>query len=203
MGLWACAIFRELRPPAPRRPHASAAHGRTPSTATPWPPCWNRPPRTYARAAAGAAEVPPPRGPVRGGPPDTGAVKDRVRTWYLALPQEVRTSWPDRQIVTHRAHQRELESLTPCAPSTSPRCAENSAKGPSVGVLTGDNCEGNPPRPRPDVVRPDESGSCPYQPAPVVRPPGLRRASAPAAEQPPPPAWPAAGRGSWSGRRRS
>jgi hypothetical protein len=44
--------------------------------------------------------------------PETEVIKERVRTWYLALPQEVRTSWSDRQIVDDSNYRSELESLT-------------------------------------------------------------------------------------------
>ncbi|MGW6671871.1 hypothetical protein ACWGBU_26695 [Streptomyces vinaceus] len=46
------------------------------------------------------------------GLPETEVIKARVRTWYLALPQEVRTSWSDRQIVKDSVYQRQLEGVT-------------------------------------------------------------------------------------------
>ncbi|MDQ0994787.1 hypothetical protein [Streptomyces sp. V3I7] len=62
--------------------------------------------------AAGAAEDLPPIEPEADERPETEVVKGQVRAWYLALPQEVRTSWSDRQIVEDPSYQPELESLT-------------------------------------------------------------------------------------------
>lgn len=62
--------------------------------------------------SADTAEEPPPGEAQADDQSETEAIKERVRTWYLALPQEVRTSWSDRQIVKDPAYQQELEALT-------------------------------------------------------------------------------------------
>ncbi|MFD6465664.1 hypothetical protein [Streptomyces goshikiensis] len=59
-----------------------------------------------------AAEEPPPSDAPADTQPETEVIKERVRSWYLALPQEVRTSWSDRQIVKDPTYQQQLENLT-------------------------------------------------------------------------------------------
>ncbi|WP_322872242.1 hypothetical protein [Streptomyces goshikiensis] len=59
-----------------------------------------------------AAEEPPPSDAPADAQPETEVIKERVRSWYLALPQEVRTSWSDRQIVKDPTYQKQLENLT-------------------------------------------------------------------------------------------
>lgn len=58
------------------------------------------------------AEEPPPSDAQADDQPEVEAVKERVRTWYLALPQEARASWSDRQIVKDPTYQQELEAMT-------------------------------------------------------------------------------------------
>ncbi|MGW8730549.1 hypothetical protein ACWGNF_31485 [Streptomyces sp. NPDC055808] len=60
----------------------------------------------------GAVEGAPSGEPEADGRPETEVIKERVRTWYLDLPQEVRTSWADRQIVDDPDYRSALENLT-------------------------------------------------------------------------------------------
>ncbi|MFE3994999.1 hypothetical protein ACFXPW_25380 [Streptomyces goshikiensis] len=59
-----------------------------------------------------AAEELPPSDAPADAQPETEVIKERVQSWYLALPQEVRTSWSDRQIVKDPTYQQQLENLT-------------------------------------------------------------------------------------------
>ncbi|WP_189846752.1 hypothetical protein [Streptomyces rubiginosohelvolus] len=63
-------------------------------------------------AAATAVEEAPSGEPEADERPETEVIKERVRTWYLDLPQEVRTSWSDRQIVDDPDYRAALENLT-------------------------------------------------------------------------------------------